>query len=133
MMNEILNGLINLLGPIATATNERLKMKDEALRSISFALDETYLYYRDIEHGNLPNRDKEAMLVRYWSAAAIGLRHFDAHLAETCDKKSEYWIKPDNYSNKDIEDLGIGLNNVRQVYRKMLKPDFRISYKNKKT
>lgn len=51
-------------------------MKDEALRSISFALDETYLYYRDIEHGNLPNRDKEAMLVRYWSAAAIGLQTF---------------------------------------------------------
>jgi hypothetical protein len=127
MINEILNGLSNLLGPIATATNERSKMKDEALRSISFALDETYLYYRDIEHGNLPNRDKEAMLVRYWSAAAIGLRHFDANLAEICDKKSEYWIKPDNYSQNDIKELGIGLNNVRQVYRKMLKPDFRIT------
>jgi hypothetical protein len=125
MINEIIEGLSNILGPIATSTRERSQMKDEALRSISYALDETFLYYRDVEHGQLPNRDKEAMLVKYWSAAAISLRHFDRRLAEICDLKAEYWVKPDNYNRGDIEELGIGLNNVRQAYRKMLKPDFR--------
>jgi hypothetical protein len=123
MLNEIINGLSNILGPIATATKERSNMKDEALRAISHALNETYLYYRDIELGYLRNRDKEAMLVRYWSAAAISLRHFDRKLANKCDNKAEYWVNPDNYNTTDIEKLGIGLDSVRQAYRKMLIPD----------
>ncbi len=130
MLNEIIEGLSNILGPIATATKGRSQMKDDALRAISHALNETYLYYRDIEHGHLPNRDREAMLVRYWSAAAISLRHFDENLAYICDNKAEYWVNPDNYNQNDIEELGIGLNNVRQAYRKMLKPDFRNIKKN---
>ena len=125
MLNEIIEGLSNILGPIATATKERSQMKDEALRAISHALNETYLYYRDIEHGHLPNRDKEAMLVKYWSAAAISLRHFDQRLANICDNKAEYWVNPENYNSADIENLGIGLDSVRQAYRKMLKPDYK--------
>ncbi|MBK6949084.1 MAG: hypothetical protein IPH16_14410 [Haliscomenobacter sp.] len=113
MLNEIIEGLSNILGPIATATKERSQMKDEALRAISHALNETYLYYRDIEHGHLPNRDKEAMLVKYWSAAAISLRHFDQRLANICDNKAEYWVNPDNYNSADIENLGIGLDSVK--------------------
>jgi len=123
MLTEIINGLSNILGPIATATKERSNMKDDALRAISHALNETYLYYRDIELGYLRNRDKEAMLVRYWSAAAISLRHFDKILANKCDNKAEYWVNPDNYNAADIEELGIGLDSVRQAYRKMLRPD----------
>jgi hypothetical protein len=123
MLNEIINGLSNILGPIATATKERSNMKDKPLRAISHALNETYLYYRDIELGYLRNRDKEAMLVRYWSAAAISLRHFDRKLANKCDNKAEYWVNPDNYNTTDIEKLGIGLDSVRQAYRKMLIPD----------
>ncbi|MFL5739902.1 MAG: hypothetical protein ACJ75B_06770 [Flavisolibacter sp.] len=125
MLNEILESLIRILGPIATASKDRSQMKDEALRAINHALDETYLYYRDIGHGRLRNRDREAMLVRYWSAAGISLRHFDQDLAKTCDDKAEYWVNPENYAGKDIEELGISLESVRQAYKKMLKPDFR--------
>lgn len=125
MLNEIIVGLSNILGPIATATKDRSKMKDDALRAICHALDETYLYYRDVGHGHLPNRDKESMLVKYWSAAAISLRHFDQNLARICDNKAEYWVNPEHYNDTDIQDLGIGLDSVRQAYRKMLKPDIR--------
>lgn len=125
MLNEIINGLSNILGPIATASKEHSIKKDGALRAICTALDETYLYYRDVENGQLPNRDREAMLVRYWSAAAISLRHFDERLARRCDEKAEYWVNPENYNEDDIQKLEIGLDSVRQAYRKMLKPDFR--------
>lgn len=125
MLNEILDGLSKILGPIATASKDHSLMKDEALRAISHALDETYLYYRDLEHGRLQNRDKEAMLVKYWSAAGISLRHFDQRLARICDDKAEYWVNPENYSNEDIQNLEIGLDNVRQAYKKMLKPDYK--------
>lgn len=58
------------------------------------------------------------------------MRHFDEQLSNTCDHKSEYWVNPDNYNDNDIEQLGIGLDDVRQAYRKMLSPKFSLARKN---
>jgi hypothetical protein len=121
MIKEVLEGLSKILGPIATMTKERRELKDGALRAISNALDETYLYYRDIENGSNNNSDREAILARYWSAAAISIRHFDEDLANICDHKSEYWINPRRYSDREINDTRIQLDNVRDAYRKLLK------------
>ena len=124
MINEILDGLSKILGPIATLSKDRRELKDSALRAISTALDETFLYYRDINSGNGRNSEREAMLSKYWSAAAIPMRHFSQELSNICEHKSEYWINPEHYSNQDIKRLGIGLDDVRQAYRKMLNPKF---------
>lgn len=127
MLKEILDGITKILGPIATLSKDRRELKDTALRAISNALDETYLYYRDLQKGSSRNMEREALLVKYWSAAAIPMRHFDERLANRCDMKAEYWINPDQYSETIIAELGIGLDNVRQAYRKMLHPNFSIS------
>jgi hypothetical protein len=66
--------------------------------------------------------DREAQLAKYWSAAAIPMRHFDDQLASICDHKSEYWINPDNYTDEQVTNLGIELGEVRHAYRKMLSP-----------
>ncbi len=128
MINEIINGLAAILGPIATLPKEKRELKDRALRAISNALYETYLYYRDLEKGSQKNLEREALLAKFWSAAAIPMRHFDTNLASKCDLKSEYWINPDNYSQSDIKELGIGLYDVRQAYRKMLHPVKKIKF-----
>ena len=127
MIREILDGLTKILGPIATLSKDRRELKDSALRAISNALDETYLYYRDLDTGSARNPEREALLAKYWSAAAIPMRHFDEQLSNTCDHKSEFWINPSNYDIEDIKNLGIGLDDVRQAYRKMLRPNFSIS------
>jgi hypothetical protein len=124
MIKEILDGLSKILGPIATLSKDRRELKDSALRAISNALDETFLYYRDLDNGNQRNLEREALLSKYWSAAAIPMRHFDEQLSNICEQKSEYWINPNNYQENDIKELGIGLNDVRQAYRKMLSPKF---------
>jgi hypothetical protein len=129
MIRELLDGLIKILGPIATLSKERRELKDVALRAISNALDETCLYYRDQLKGSPRNLDREGLLAKYWSAAAIPMRHFDETLANICDHKSEYWINPENYDSDEIKDLGIGLDDVRKAYRKMLSPNFSISGK----
>jgi hypothetical protein len=122
MIKEILDGLSKILGPIATLSKDRRELKDSALRAISNALDETFLYYRDLDKGSERNPDREALLAKYWSAAAIPMRHFDQRLSNICDHKSEYWINPNNYNSDDIKELEIGLDSVRQAYRKMLSP-----------
>ena len=122
-MYELIELLTSNLGSIATASKENEKKKDLALRAVSCALDETYLYYRDMKNGHLKDRDREAQLVKLWSAAAIPLRHFDLKLANICDKKSEYWIDPERYTDDDVEKLGIKLGDVRGAYRKLMKPN----------
>jgi hypothetical protein len=121
MIKEILDSLSKLLGPIATLSKDNRELKDTALRAISTALNETSLYYRDRIKGSARNLEREALLVKYWSAAAIPLRHFNAELAETCDQKSEYWLAPETYPEDEVVELGIGLDNVRDAYRGMLR------------
>lgn len=119
------------MGPIAALSRDQRDLKDSALRSISNALDETYLYYRDIDSGKPRNLDREGQLVKYWSAAAIPIRHFDENLAQICDEKAEFWLAPQSYSPEDISELGISLNNVRGAYRKLKNPYYS-TFKNKK-
>ncbi len=121
-MIELINSLVGILGPIATSSRENEAKKDQALRAVSYALDETFLYYRDLRNGNLQDREREAQLVKLWSAAAIPLRHFDHDLANICDMKSEYWINPDQYTEVQVQEMGIKLDDVRGAYRKLLKP-----------
>lgn len=120
MFKEILDGLIKILGPIATISKDRRELKDSALRAISTALDETFIYYRDLKKGGLKSLDREAMLAKYWSAAAIPIRHFDERLAITCDHKAEYWLDSENYNEKEVEEIDISLNSVRDAYRAQL-------------
>jgi hypothetical protein len=61
-------------------------------------------------------------LSRYWSAAAIPLRHIDNELAQICEYKSEYWVNPESWDPLRIQQLGIGLKDVRERYRRLLHP-----------
>ena len=99
-------------------------MKDSALRAVSNALNETSIYFRDRENGSQRNYDREELLVKCWSAAAIPLRHFDSELARICESKAEYWVSPDSYSDDERENLGIRLDDVRKAYKAHLTPSF---------
>lgn len=39
-----------------------------------------------------------------------------------CDMKADYWINPEHYNSEEIKMYGIGLNDVKQAYRKLLSP-----------
>jgi len=124
MFKEILDGLTKILGPIATISKDRRELKDSALRAISTALDETYLYYRDLRKGTPKSLDRESMIAKYWSAAAIPIRLFDEDLALRCDQKAEYWLDSENYTENEIKEIDISLDGVRQAYRALLSGNF---------
>lgn len=119
---EIVKSLFGLVPNLMALPKERRELRDSALRAILVALDETYLYYRDRERGKKRDPDREAQLVKYWSAAAIPMRHVDRNLSLRCDRKAEYWLNPDHYDDDVIEELGIGLESVRNAYRTLLHP-----------
>jgi hypothetical protein len=125
MITFVIEKLIGLIGPVASLSKERRELRDNALRSISHALDETYLYYRDLDRGKPRNFETEAQLAKYWSAAAIPIRHIDEELALICDQKSEYWLNPENWDQERVKEVGIALDDVRKHYRELLHPKFK--------
>jgi hypothetical protein len=124
MLEFVIEKLIALLGPIATLSKEKRELKDNALRSVSTALRETQLYYRDLGKGKERSMDIEAQLAKYWSAAAIPLRHIDEELAMACEHKAEYWVNPEQWSDEEIVRFGIKLQDVAEAYRSIAMPKF---------
>ena len=124
MLEWVTERLLGLLEQLGMLSRDRRDLRDNALRTISTALNETYLYYRDLGRGKPRNPEVEAQLSRYWSAAAIPIRQFDPHLAEICELKSEYWIDPDQWTPDEVIQRGIELGTVRDRYRDMLWPQF---------
>lgn len=122
MLDFLVTKLISLMGPIATLSKEKRELKDNALRAISTALQETKVYYRALDSGAERNQDTEAQLVKYWGAAAIPLRHIDEELAMICEHKSEYWLNPNNWSDEEIKEFGIKLQDVTVAYRQLAMP-----------
>lgn len=122
MIEWVVERLLDLIEPVANLSKDRRELRDNALRSISHALNETYLYYRDIEtKGKARNMDTEAQLSRYWAAAAVPMRHLDAQLAEVCEYKSQYWVNPETWNPGKVRELGIGLHEVRGRYQALLR------------
>lgn len=119
---EIIKSLFGLVPSLLSLSKDSRELRETALRAILVALDETYLYYRDLGRGRKRDFDREAQLVRYWSAAAIPVRHVDPDLAQRCDQKAEYWLNPDNYTPDHVKELDIGLESVRNAYRTLLHP-----------
>ncbi|MNZ36999.1 hypothetical protein D3C78_544380 [compost metagenome] len=122
MLEFIISQFIALIEPIQNLSKDKRDLKDNALRAISHALNETFLYYRDIEHGKPQNLDIQKQLSNYWTAAAIPLRHIDENLALICEFKSEYWVNPENWSDEQIHEHGIALDDLKNKYKSMLAP-----------
>lgn len=121
MLDQIIAKLCDALPIIRDIRKDNRELADNALRSISHALTETYLYYSRLARKGR-DRDNEEQLARYWAAAAIPLRHIDRELAIICENKAEYWLNPESYAAEDIERYGIGLDQVRRRYRECLVP-----------
>jgi len=117
----VVERLIGLLGAISRLRAKDRELADKALSTVSHALNETCLYYRDVASGSVTDKERESLLVRAWAAAAIPLRHIDTELADICQHKSEYWLNPESWDQDRIKQLGIGLDEVREQYRAKLR------------
>ncbi|HEX5055803.1 MAG TPA: hypothetical protein VFX02_04825 [Gammaproteobacteria bacterium] len=88
---------------------------NKLLRALSIAINETCLYYA----GGEKDREREELIAKYWSAAAIPVRHIDSELASMCEHKARYWINPDNWSASEKIETGIKLDRLQNLYMEM--------------
>ena len=116
----VVERLISLLPAIGNLSKDKRKVADNALRAISHALTETSLYVNRYVKSGKRDEEIESQLARYWSAAAIPLRHIDQELSEICEYKSEYWLDPNSWNPEKTNGLSISLDSVRDKYRAKL-------------
>lgn len=121
MIEWVVERLIDLIPNFGAVAKDRRELADSALRAVSVALNETYIYQTNYQRIGRRDIDTEQQLVRYWSAAAIPLRHIDQEMASICEYKSEYWLNPENWRPENAQGLNIDLKLVRDKYRNKLK------------
>ncbi|MBQ4879647.1 hypothetical protein J8M21_20730 [Pseudoalteromonas luteoviolacea] len=122
MILNVMQELLSLVPIIARLQEEadKQEMVDCALHDINNALTETRLYLKIIEHGAKRNLEREEVLVRAWSLAAIPMRHLSKDLSSICDHKAKYWLNPNLWTNSELHDYIVKLDQVADEYRKLL-------------
>jgi len=90
------------------------------LRALYVALTETRAYISERESGKRRNRKREYQLAELWQSASIPLRTIDKEFAARCFAKGNYWMDPNAWDKKRIEETGIAIDSVLEETRKLL-------------
>ncbi len=116
LFDKILAGL----GLIRDGRKRRTEQINNALFALYAALSETKAYISDCESGKRRNRKREFAIANLWNTASIPLRAFDKEFARRCFEKGNYWMEPEVWDKKQIEEKGIAIDAVLEATRKLL-------------
>ncbi len=117
--------LLSLLNQIkqwlefARASDEKKDAQYEAgIEALYTALGETKIYIGSIRqkeklgHQIVKNPETEAQLSRLWMKASLEIRHYNPDLAERCRLKWDYWADPDGWTDEQLNEAHIALDEV---------------------
>jgi len=116
LFDKILAGL----GLIRQGRKQRTEKIDQALLALYVALAETKSYIEDRKNGKRRDRRREYELARLWHSASIPLRAIDRDFAHRCFLKGSYWMEPDTWDKKRVDETGIAIDAVFDATRKLL-------------
>jgi hypothetical protein len=116
LFDKVLTGL-GLIREGQKARNEKV---DHALLALYAALTETKSYIESREKGKRRSREREYQLARLWHNASIPLRAIDKDFAQRCFLKGSYWLEPETWDKKRVEETEIAINTVFDATRQLL-------------
>jgi predicted aspartyl protease len=90
------------------------------VKSLSSALNESKAYLSDRRNGKPANRDTEKRLANLWDHAAADVRPIDIGLSDRLRNKADAWADPPKWSDKDIEEAGIRIEQISEQVNKLL-------------
>ena len=111
LFDKVLSGL----SLIREGKKHRTEQVDHALLALYAALSETKAYIFDREKGKRRNRKREFEIARLLHSASIPLRTIDKEFAERCFLKGSYWMEPDTWDKKQIEEKDIAIDYSAQI------------------
>lgn len=108
------------IGLLREGQKRRTEKTDQALFALYAALSESRAYLNDRAAGKRRNRAREFEIAKLWHSASVPLRDIDLELAERCFFKGGYWMEPDAWGKKRIQEKGIAFDAVFEETRKLL-------------
>ncbi|MBA7633336.1 hypothetical protein ES703_40900 [subsurface metagenome] len=112
---------LKFLGLVRKGKLKRDERQDERITILYDVLSETQSYIARLNRGDKRDRNVERNLARSWRRASLQLRPIDPEFAQICFDKGSFWTDPDYWSHEDIKKAKIGIDNVCQKAKEMLK------------
>ena len=103
-----------------TRKERKQERDDAAVRSVLTAVNTTKSYLARRDRGEPADRGAEAELVALWTTASVDIRRTDPPLAQRLQQKAEYWANPENWSDEDIVQNGIRIDEIAEAGRRLL-------------
>lgn len=94
-----------------------------ALKAIYTASIETKAYLTKRETNKKRDKKIETGLAKLWAEAAIEARNIAPELAGQLEMKSNHWTEPQKWTDKQIVEAGIDINQITESARKLLLND----------
>ena len=92
----------------------------QAIRAVWSAIDNTRMYIRMIDAGQVDASEPNPELVALWSEASLQIAAFDPGLANRLRSKAEYWSDPRRWDDQRIAEASIGIDAVADDARALL-------------
>ena len=94
---------------------------DAAVKAVLLAANETKLHLARARDRKKPDLDREQLLVRLWTDAAVAIRRSDPDLAMRLQMKAEYWANPRNWTRREVRAAGIEIDRIAGAARGLLR------------
>lgn len=113
---DILNGV-----GLWMTRNERKQQRDDAaIKSVLTAINSTKRYLASRARGEPVDRETEATLIQFWTEASVHIRRTDADLAYRLQEKAEYWTNPENWSEDEVGENRIQIDEISKEGKRLL-------------
>lgn len=95
----------------------------QALLKVYLAANETRAYLATLKRRKEADRDRERMLSRLWSEAAVELSEIHPGLADRSLLEGHYWADPTDWSDTDLQRARDAVKSVFEEARGLLKAE----------
>src|SRR5438034_8847912 len=116
----LLTDSVGQIGGWLDRLSKRQERADAAVKAVLLALNETQAYMADWNAGNRA-RERELLLVRLWTDAAVAVRRKYPEFAQRLQMKAQYWTDPDRWTAADVARAGIRIKSVAAQARALLR------------
>ncbi len=98
---------------------DRTERERQASRELLKALGKTRVYIASLKRDGAVLAE-EAKLVDLWFSAASAFYGIKPELARQLELKGEYWTNPDVWSDTDVREAGIHIDDISEKAREIL-------------
>ena len=92
-----------------------------AMVALYESVDATGRYLAEWQNGTVRNRSRERTLANSWRNAANAMMSIDPDLANRLRVKGDYWLNPDEWTQKWVDSQRIGFESVRAELDALMK------------